>query len=189
MDSVLIVSNTHTTMEIISGMLSSGMFSRIVTAQNGAEGRRDLIDDEFDLIIIDTPLPDELGDDLSLYAAETSAAGIILIVRQEVLADIDTSVEDAGVFVLPKPVSPEFFYQAVKLLTASRRRVMKLESENLQLQKKISEIRLVDRAKCILIQYLNMTEVQAHRYIEKQSMDLRQSRVVTAQNILKTYES
>ena len=35
---------------------------------------------------------------------------------------------------------------------------------------------------------LNMTEQQAHRYIEKQSMDMRQSRLITAQKILKTYE-
>lgn len=188
MDSVLIVSNTNTTLEIISDMLNSQTFSRIVTTQNGAEARRDLIDNEFDLIIIDSPLPDEFGDDLALHASESSTAGIILIVKAEMLTDIDTVVEDAGVFVLPKPVSPDFFYQSVKLLSASRKRVLSLESENQKLQKKISEIRLVDRAKCILIQYLNMTEPQAHRYIEKQAMDLRQSRTVTAENILKTYE-
>lgn|SRR5574344_1114053 len=189
MDSVLIVSNTNTTLGIISDMLNSQQFSRITTTQNCAEARRDLIDNAFDLIIIDSPLTDELGDDFALYAAEQTDAGIILIVSGDVLSDISSDVEDAGVFVLPKPVAPDFFYQAVKLLVASRRRVMSLEDENQKLQKKIEEIRLVDRAKCILIQYLNMTEPQAHRYIEKQAMDLRQSRVVTAENILKTYES
>ena len=64
-----------------------------------------------------------------------------------------------------------------------------LKFQNQKLQNKLKEIRLIDRAKCVLIQYLNMTEQQAHRYIEKQSMDLRQSRVVTAESILKTYES
>ena len=64
-----------------------------------------------------------------------------------------------------------------------------LKFQNQKLQDKLEEIRLIDRAKCVLIQYLNMTEQQAHRYIEKQSMDLRQSRVVTAESILKTYES
>jgi two-component system, response regulator PdtaR len=189
MDSVLIVSNTNTTLGIISDMLNVGTFSRITTTQNCAEARRDLIDNTFDLIIIDSPLPDELGDDFALYASEQTDAGIILIVNSNILADIGENVEDAGVFVLPKPVSPDFFYQAVKLLIASRRRVMSLENENQKLQKKIEEIRLVDRAKCILIQYLNMTEPQAHRYIEKQAMDLRQSRLVTAENILKTYEN
>ena len=64
-----------------------------------------------------------------------------------------------------------------------------LKFQNQKLQNKLEEIRLINRAKCVLIQYLNMTEQQAHRYIEKQSMDLRQSRVVTAESILKTYES
>ncbi len=173
---------------MISDLLHAQTFSRIATMQNCAEARRELVENQFDLIIVDSPLPDECGDDFAFYAAEQTDSGIILIVDNDILFDISAKVEDAGVFVLPRPVSPEFFYQAVKLLIASRRRVMSLETENQKLQKKIEEIRLVDRAKCILIQYLNMTEAQAHRYIEKQAMDLRQSRLVTAENILKTYE-
>ncbi len=188
MDSVLIVSNTNTTLGIISDLLNSQSFSRIVTTQNCAEARRDLISDHFDLIIIDSPLPDEFGDDFSLYAAEQTDSGIILIVENDKVYDISPDIEDAGVFVLPKPVSPDFFYQAVKLLIASRKRVQVLENENEKLQKKIDEIRLIDRAKCILIQYLQMTEPQAHKYIEKQAMNLRQSRLATAEAILKTYE-
>lgn len=188
MDSVLILSNTNTTLGIISDLLNSQPFSRIVTAQNCAEARRDLISDQFDLIIVDSPLPDEFGDDFSLYAAEQTDAGIILIVNNDKVYDISPDIEDSGVFVLPKPVTPEFFYQAVKLLIASRKRVQVLENENVKLQKKIDEIRLIDRAKCILIQYLQMTEPQAHKYIEKQAMNLRQSRLQTAESILKTYE-
>ena len=91
-------------------------------------------------------------------------------------------------YVKSLTITPEFFYQAVKLLIASRKRVQVLENENVKLQKKIDEIRLIDRAKCILIQYLQMTEPQAHKYIEKQAMNLRQSRLQTAESILKTYE-
>jgi response regulator NasT len=101
---------------------------------------------------------------------------------------MSAAVEESGVFVLPKPISPEFFYQSVKLLNASRKRLLKYQNDNLKLQTKIYEIQIIDRAKCALIQYLNMTEAQSHHYIEKQSMDLRQSKLVTAENILKTYE-
>ena len=48
---------------------------------------------------------------------------------------------------------------------------------------------MVDRAKCALIQYLHMSEPDAHRYIEKQAMDLRITRQEVAEEILKTYES
>lgn len=188
MDSVLIVSNTSSTLGIISDLLNSQSFSHIVTSQNCGEARRSLIQDSYDLIIIDSPLSDESGEDFALYAAEQTDSGIIYIIDNERLYDVSSEVEDAGVFVLPKPVSPEFFYQAVKLLIASRKRVHYLENENLKLQRKIEEIRLIDRAKCILIQYLQMTEPQAHKYIEKQAMNLRQSRVQMAESILKTYE-
>lgn len=67
--------------------------------------------------------------------------------------------------------------------------MLSLQSENTKLHQKIQEIRLVDRAKCTLIQYLHMTEQDAHRYIEKQAMDLRMTRREIAEEILKTYES
>jgi response regulator NasT len=188
MDSVLIASNTSGTMQIISSLLRERSFSRIVAAQSGAEARRYMTESEFDLIIIDSPLPDEFGTDLSLHAAEHTSAGIILIVDESRLFDDNADAEDAGVFVLPKPISPEFFYQATKLLDASRRRILFIEDQNKRLQQQIQEIRVIDRAKLVLVQVLRMTEAQAHRYIEKQSMDLRQSRIQTAESILRTYE-
>ena len=188
MENVLIVSNTSTTMGIISDMLHSERIGRIMASQNGAQARRYLAETDFDLIIIDTPLPDEMGDQLAIHASEQSTAGIILIVDSLSVLEVSARVEDYGVFALPKPLSSELFYQSVKLLTASRKRVMHLENENQRLQKKIEEIRIVDRAKLILIQVLKMTESQAQHYIEKQSMDLRQTRLVTAENILRTYE-
>ena len=56
------------------------------------------------------------------------------------------------------------------------------------LEEKIEEIRLVNRAKWLLIERLGMTEAEAHRYIEKQSMDQRIPRRELAENIIKTYE-
>lgn len=188
MESVLIVSNTSSTMQIISGLFASNQISRIVTAQSGTEARRNMLESDFDLIIIDTPLTDEFGDDFALHSAESSSGGIVILVDFMRLEDFGSILEDSGIFAIPKPVSPEFFNQAVKLLIASRRNVQKLEEENRKLQNKIEEIRMVDRAKCVLIQTLKMTEAQAHRYIEKQSMDLRLPRIAVAENILRTYE-
>ena len=187
MDSVLIVSNTNSTMGIISSMLQSQSFGRIVTSQDGTEARRYLLDGDFDLVIIDTPLLNELGDDFALQAAETTSSGIILVVAVEKLEDVALRVEDSGVFVLPKPLSPESFYQAVKLLIASRTRLAKLEAENRRLQNKLEETRTVDRAKCLLIEHLKMTESLAHRHIEKIAMDTRQSRMEVAERIIRRY--
>ena len=55
-------------------------------------------------------------------------------------------------------------------------------------EKKLEEMRLVGRAKCMLMQYRGLTEQQAHRQIEKQAMDSRQTRGAVALEILDTYE-
>ena len=51
----------------------------------------------------------------------------------------------------------------------------------------MNEIRLVNRAKWLLISEVKMTEPDAHRYIEKQAMDLCVSKREIAEQIIKTY--
>ena len=58
-----------------------------------------------------------------------------------------------------------------------------------QIQVKIEELRIVNRAKFVLIAYLKMSEATAHRYIEKQAMDMRITKREVAESILKTYEN
>jgi response regulator NasT len=48
---------------------------------------------------------------------------------------------------------------------------------------------IIERAKKLLMIYLNLSEPQAHRFIEKQAMDLRKKRIQIAEGILKMYES
>ena len=51
-----------------------------------------------------------------------------------------------------------------------------------------SALRLVDRAKCYLIEKKGYTETDAHRLIEKRAMDTRMSRGEVAQEILEEEE-
>ena len=63
------------------------------------------------------------------------------------------------------------------------------ESNQVRICLLYTSIRLVDRATCVLIQYSDFTEQQAHRYIEKKAMDQRVSRREVAEDILRIYES
>ena len=66
------------------------------------------------------------------------------------------------------------FIQAVKFANLAKTQAKKLKEENENLNKKIEDIKLVDRAKYCLMEYLRMSE-RIHRYIQKQAMDLRVS--------------
>ena len=67
--------------------------------------------------------------------------------------------------------------------------MISLQKENYKLHKKVEDSRIINRAKCILMEYLSMSEAQAHKYIEKQAMDLRLTRLEVAKNLLSTYDS
>ena len=188
MDSALLVSSSDKGRKMLLELMNGSQPMKLATASSGSEARRLAAEMEYQLIIVNAPLSDEYGDGLSATLSMDTSAGILLIVRAENADEVAEKVEDMGVMVLGKPVGRAMFYQALKMVTAARRRVLGPKSENLQLQKKIDEIRMVDRAKCALIQYLSMTEQQAHRYIEKQAMDRRQTRMQIAQSIIQIYE-
>ena len=53
----------------------------------------------------------------------------------------------------------------------------------------MEDIRVVNKAKWFLIEQLKMTEQEAHRYIEKQAMDMRTNKLTVAKQVIKTYEN
>ena len=89
---------------------------------------------------------------------------------------------------LAKPTAPQAVYQAMRLLVATRARLSAMEKKAETLAAKMEEIRVVNRAKWILIARFQMDEAAAHRYIEKQAMDTHRTRREVAQGILMAYE-
>ncbi len=185
MERVLIVSASDKTHESLAGFLSScGVQVKASKAFSGAEARRILVDGEFMLILINTPLPDEFGHELAQAAARKTVAGVILLVKADSSDTVAGIVENDGVFVIPKPLPRPLFMQALHMARATRARLLGLQDENRKLQKRIEDIRLVDRAKCLLIECCSMSEPEAHAYIERQAMDRRLSKRAIAENII-----
>ncbi len=184
----LLVGSSEKSQALLQSLLSGTGFSQCVLAQNGAEARRMLNQGDYALTIINTPLTDEPGIDLAVKTAQSTLSGVILLVKAEMADVVSQKVEESGVLVVAKPVARLLFDQALRLSMTARNRMLMLQNQNEKLQKKIEEMRMVDRAKCALIQYLRMTEQQAHRHIEKQAMDTRQTKMQVARDIVNTYE-
>ena len=77
----------------------------------------------------------------------------------------------------------------MKIAIAVRYKIQILSSQTTKLKVKMEEIRLVNRAKMLLMQHLKMTEQEAHRYIEKESMDRGLKRIAMAEKIIITYQN
>lgn len=188
MDNVLIVSSGEQSISVLMDMLSHVSYKDIMTKTNCGEARRLLIDKDFDLCVINAPLSDESGISFARSIASNGHTQVILLVKSEYYDEITSKVEDLGIFTLSKPINKGLFWSALKLCTAAYSRVAKVEDENKKLLQKIDDIRIINRAKCELIEKLGMTEENAHKHIEKQAMDRRISRREVAESILATYE-
>lgn len=120
----------------------------------------------------------------TIHAVHTTAAGALLLVKEDTAEAAAEKVEPDGVLVLPKPLNRSMLFQSLRLLRAARNRMASLQIENRKLHRKIEEIRTVDRAKCVLIECCGMTEPDAHAYIEKTAMDQRITKLQAANQIL-----
>ena len=62
MERILLVSATEKSRTMLSQFLTScGVQAQLAPASSGAEARRMLVDGLFDLVLVNTPLPDEFG--------------------------------------------------------------------------------------------------------------------------------
>ena len=169
-------------------MLSPGVFWPVFAADSAGEARRRLTDGEFDIIIINTPLGSEHGSQLAMDAATGSDASVLLLCSADSYDEQCATLTDSGVFVLPKPLPAGELGHILNVMCAARERVRRVQQRQISVKDKIEELRLVNRAKWLLIERLGMSEADAHHYIEKRAMDThRSSRDVSAE-IIKTYD-
>ena len=189
MESALIISYIEKSTAFFTEMLTAAFFNQIVAVRSCGEARRLLLTRDFDLVVINAPLRDESGENLSRHIASKGISQVILVVKSEHYDAVAAACEDDGVLTVAKPINKNFFWSALKLASAAGNRRALMQNENSELKQRIEDIRVIDRAKCLLISHLSMTEQEAHRYIEKQAMNMRSAKRLVAEEILKTYEN
>ena len=185
---VLIVSASDSITNSIMPLLPMTDYWPVISVRSVSEARRKTVDCEFDIVLINAPLPDAVGMRLAIDICRNSGAGVLLLVKNDLFEEVYAKVVSYGVITLAKPTNMQMVSQNLRILCATRERMRQMEAKQATVEEKIEEIRLVNRAKWLLIESLHMTEPEAHRYIEKQSMDLRISKREVAENAIRTYQ-
>ncbi len=111
------------------------------------------------------------------------------MVKGDYYEEVSTLVEDYGVITVAKPINRSMLWFSLKMAKASHNRMQKIQKENTKLVERIEDIKIVSRAKSVLISYLNMTEQEAHKHIEREAMDGRLTRRAVAEGVLKLYDT
>ena len=185
--SVLIVSASEAFNNALSALLPAYRYDPLRIVSGVSAAKRILNEREFDFLIINSPLPDGNGTDLAIDFSSTDGGIALMIIHADKLEGIRSKVTEHGVFTALKPLSTQMFTVALDWMSSARERLRQSEKKSLTFEEKMREIRLVNRAKWLLISELKMEEPQAHRYIEKQAMDRCVTRKEVAEEIINTY--
>ncbi|MBQ9428722.1 MAG: ANTAR domain-containing protein [Clostridia bacterium] len=185
--SVLAVSDSESFHQALAQVLPVSAFSPIRTVADISAAKRAIAERDFDFLIINSPLPDDTGIRFAIDTAASYQTVVLFLARAEQYPRAYDQLAEHGVFLLQKPISKQVFQVASGWLISAREQIRKTEKKTLSIEEKMNEIRIVNRAKWLLISEVKMTEPDAHRYIEKQAMDRCVSRRLVAEEIIKTY--
>ena len=182
--SVLIVSASEQFDAMVKRSLPPRIFLSVENRASASLARRCILERFYDLVIINAPLPDENGVEISLDVVDNGNASVLLVVPKEVYEDVAEMVTDSGVFVLAKPFHRGRIDKAIRFLTSIQNKVRTLDKKMQTMQEKMEDQRIITRAKFLLVEKKHMTEDEAHRFIGKTAMDNGISRKGAARKIL-----
>ena len=122
MGRALIVSAGANSNEYIAARLSEMGYSRPVIIPSGAEARRRMSESDFELIVVNAPLPDEFGHELCITAVEQTDAGVVFLVKAAQAEQLLAPLNEQGVLLLSKPFTTPLFLQAMHMAAAAGER-------------------------------------------------------------------
>ena len=185
MENVLIISSRKSSAEGLSVFMRDTFGCRIRTADTAQQAREIIsVNRSWELVMINMPLQDENGLELAKYVAEDTAASCVIFVKAEEAEKIMDTADRSSIIVIAKPFSRQTLYQILKAVDTALKRSWSLYEETVRLERKIEEIRLIDKAKFSLMQYRGMTEEEAHTYLEQYAMKNRKKKTIAASELI-----
>ena len=183
--SMLIVSSSNNLNSALRSLFDERIYFPVHIVSSISAAKLAMNEREYDFLIINSTLHDEQGINYAIDLCSKSDVIVLLMVSSEIHDEIYSKVAPYGVYTLPKPTSRAILERALAWMISSRERIRRYENKNLSIEHKMEEIRLVNRAKWALISHYNMSEPDAHRYIEKLAMDRCVTRKEIADEIIK----
>jgi AmiR/NasT family two-component response regulator len=137
-----------------------------------------------DVVIMDIKMPVLDGLDAAKVISEEKIAPVVLLTAYSDKELIERA-KDAGVFAyLVKPFQESDLLPAIEIAISRYLEMQELESTVSDLEEKLETRKLVDRAKGILMDKYKISEAEAFRRIQQQSMNQRRPMKEIAQAII-----
>jgi len=169
-------------MDIVETLQEHG-FEVVAEVGDGALALAAVIEHKPDLVVMDIKMPNMDG----LTAAEEMAQHKVAIVLLTAFSQkelVDRANQAGAMAYVVKPFTPNDLMPAVEIALSRYQQLLALEHEISDMNERFETRKLVDRAKGLLNEKMNLTEPEAFRWIQKASMDRRLTMQEVAQTVI-----
>lgn len=184
---ILVVTSGQDAFAVIQKIIKDSC-EQVLHASSVTEARQILAQGNIGEVIINTPLPDEFGVESAKDFSQGMDIGVLLLVKADLFSQVSYKVRGSGIFVLARPLKGQTLLEAVGVMDAMRLKIFDLNEENQKLRRRLNEMTLVTRAKCLLIEKRHMTEEESHRFLEQEAMNNSLTKKEVAQNVIRELE-
>ena len=163
-------------------MLSEAGYEVVAQATNGIEAVKFAEELKPDLSILDVKMPELDGISAAEKIINISPVLMLTAFSQRELVE---RARDAGVMAyVVKPFTISDLVPAIEIASSRYQQIAALKSEVSDLNERLETRKLIDRAKGILMQALNLSEPEAFTWIQRAAMDRRISMKAVAQAVI-----
>ena len=183
--SVLLISASEKLNAAVLPLLPGSDFWPVTTVNSLSRAKRLLLQQSFDLVLVNAPLPDGMGADFAMKLCGETDAAVALLIRHELYEETNARALPSGVVVVSKPTNSQLLLQVIRGLCAMRERLRAMRDKQETVEEKMEEIRRMNQAKWLLIERDGITEQEAHQKILRAAMERRISKRQAAEEILR----
>ena len=163
-------------------MLSDAGYEVVAQAVNGVEAIEFANQFKPDLAILDVKMPELDGISAAEKIIEIAPVLMLTAFSQKELVE---RAKDAGVMAyVVKPFTIGDLVPAIEIAISRHNQMKSLREEVSDLHERLETRKIIDRAKGILMQALNLTEPEAFSWIQKAAMDRRISMKAVANAVI-----
>ena len=170
-------------LDIVETLTAQG-YEVVGEAENGQRAVELVEELRPDVVLMDISMPVMDGLSATRYIGERTLAPVVILTAFSQRDLIDQATQAGAMSYIVKPFSETDLVPAVELAKARFDQLVALESEISDLTVRFETRKLVDQAKVLLQEKLQITEPEAFRWIQKTSMDRRLTMKDVAQTVI-----
>jgi two-component system, response regulator PdtaR len=168
---ILIAMNNDASINKLKAILIENGYTVVDQARDGNECLRKIRALRPDITLLDHSLPLLNGFEVAKVSSEDKICDIILIATEEQKGLIGEIKSETGFVCMSKPLNRPSLINTIDLMVKNARKIRELEKEIEGLKATIDTRKEVEKAKGLLMKNLSLSESEAFKRIQKQSMD------------------